>query len=50
MGGSLTMEDTPAGGLTVVISLPAIVDAVPPAQNADEARAADDVTGPKARA
>jgi two-component system sensor histidine kinase KdpD len=23
MGGSLTMEDTPGGGLTVVIALPA---------------------------
>jgi two-component system, OmpR family, sensor histidine kinase KdpD len=27
MGGSLTMEDTPGGGLTVVISLPVAEDA-----------------------
>jgi two-component system sensor histidine kinase KdpD len=32
MGGSLMMEDTPGGGLTVVISLPALSSTPPPVQ------------------
>jgi two-component system, OmpR family, sensor histidine kinase KdpD len=35
MGGTLTAEDTPGGGLTVVISLPAVPSGERPAGPAD---------------
>jgi two-component system sensor histidine kinase KdpD len=31
MGGTLTAEDTPGGGLTMTITLPLVEDSLPPA-------------------
>jgi two-component system sensor histidine kinase KdpD len=35
MGGTLTAEDTPGGGLTVVVSLPAVTATAPAAAPAE---------------